>query len=247
MNGRHDYARHRLFVDAPLGSGQDVVLDKAAAHHLFTVLRRSEGDALLLFNGRDGEWAARITSVGKREGVVRVEMQTRAQKAEPDLWLLFAPLKKNRTDFVVEKAVELGVSKLVPVFTEYTNATRLNDARLRAQVIDAASQCERISVPDVAKAQKLDTVLRVWPKDRPLIFANEHIAGEGSALERLRSVGGPAAVLVGPEGGFSSGEVTKLRQMRGCVEISLGPRILRADTACVAALSLWQAISGDWT
>lgn len=242
---RHEYARHRLYVDESLCQGQVVPLDQGQAHYLFNVLRRGQGDRLVLFNGRDGEWGATITQAGKKKGVAVVETLLRAQITEPDIWLLFAPLKKGPMEILVEKSVELGVARLCPVITQYTNAPKLNLPRLRAQVIEAAEQCERLCVPDVAAARSLSDWLGDWPQDRALVFANEDRPPDGAHLIAGATV--PAAILIGPEGGFAPDEITRIESMAQARPISLGPRVLRAETAAIAALALWQSQMGDWT
>ena len=233
----------RLYVEHPLGEGQSVPLSREQAHYLFGVMRLSEGDAVALFNGRDGEWAARVADAGKRGGTLRCDTRMRPQGAPPDLWLLFAPIKKARTDFIVEKAVEMGVARICPVQTEFTNAERVRRDRLQAHAVEAAEQCGATWVPEVADLDRLDRVLATWPSERRLMFCDESEAGSGAGLPDTR---GPWAVLIGPEGGFSDIERSRLAAFEGAHAVSLGPRILRADTAAVAALTLWQAALGDW-
>ena len=236
-------AKIRLYVDQPLGQGQSVPLDKAQAHYLFGVMRLAVGDEVLLFNGRDGEWRASIAEAGKRHGLLACVEQTRALQMPPDLWLLFAPIKKARTDFIVEKAVEMGVRRLMPVMTEYTNSGRVQRDRLQAHAVEAAEQCGATYVPEVAEAVKLDRLLAEWDMARQIMFWDEALAG---ARPNLPAVPGPWAILIGPEGGFSQKEQARLRGMETAHPVSLGPRILRADTAAVAALALWQMALGDW-
>ncbi len=243
----------RLHVDQPLGEGQAVPLEGGQAHYLFNVMRLRPGDSVVLFNGRDGEFSARIESAGKRRGVALCTAQLRGMEMPPDLWLLFAPLKKARTDFIVEKAVELGVRRIVPVRSAYTNAERFRADRQQARAIEAAEQCGALYVPEVAPLRPLEQVLEGWEASRRILFADESRAGRSFALpggvagEAPRpSAPGPWAVLIGPEGGFSQAERARLARMEAVVPISLGPRILRAETAAIAALSLWQATLGDW-
>ncbi len=233
----------RLYVDHPLAPEQRVPLTREQAHYLGSVMRMGPGAGLLVFNGRDGEFAAEIVEAGKRGGVLFIAAQTRALMVPPDLWLLFAPIKKARTDFIVEKAAELGAARILPVQTAYTNAERIRRDRLQAHAIEAAEQCGGTYVPEVADLQKLDAVLDHWPEERRLIFCDETTAGEGRELS-----GGtdPSAILIGPEGGFSPEERARLRSLPFAETITLGPRILRADTAAVAALTLWQSQHGDW-
>ncbi len=250
----------RLFVDHPLGAGQTVPLDGGQANYLFNVMRLGVGDAVALFNSRDGEWSAAVAQAGKRRGVLTCMDRTAPLRMPPDLWLLFAPIKKARTDFIVEKATELGAARIIPVQTAYTNADRIRRDRLQAHAVEAAEQCGGTYVPEVADLIPLGALLDDWPADRTLVFCDESRAGPATDLQVPEPPGprpGPraeaqpdaparAAILIGPEGGFSPAErdlVAALPQSRA---ISLGPRILRADTAAVAALTLWQAAKGDW-
>ncbi|MHA7875379.1 16S rRNA (uracil(1498)-N(3))-methyltransferase [Roseivivax sp.] len=244
-------AQVRLYVDEPLGAGQQLALAREQAHYLFGVMRLAPGAVLHLFNGRDGEWRACVAEAGKRGGTLVVEDQTRAQQMPPDLWLLFAPVKKARTDFIVEKAVEMGVRRLLPVATEFTNSERIRQDRLQAHAREAAEQCGACFVPEVAPLAKLSQLLRDWPEDRRLMFCDEAEAhGPETRAARFAEAegrGAPWAVLIGPEGGFSEGERARLHELDFAAVAGLGPRILRADTAAVAALTLWQMRLGDWT
>lgn len=238
-------AKIRLYVDHPLGEGQTVPLDRDQAHYLFGVMRRGEGDAVLLFNGRDGEWRATVREASKRSGLLRTDEQTQPQQMPPDLWLLFAPIKKARTDFIVEKATEMGAARILPVQTAFTNSERIRQDRLQAHAVEAAEQCGGTYVPEVASLQKLDRLLSDWPEDRHLMFCDEALVG---AAQTLGTVGGDKwAILIGPEGGFSDAERTRLNALPFAHPVSLGPRILRADTAAVAALTVWQTTLGDWS
>lgn len=233
----------RLHLDAPLASGQPVQLSREAAHYLFTVMRLGPGAAVAVFNTRDGEWRARVTEAGRRAGTLAVEAALRPPAPPPDVWLLFAPLKKARTDFLVEKAVELGVARLIPVATDRTNAARVNDDRLRAHVIEAAEQCGAVFVPEVAPMAPLVEVLPEAAAGRRLWWCDEQLAtGVGSPVFSP----GPAAILIGPEGGFTDRERQRLSSLPGATAVRLGPRILRAETAALSALALWQAAAGDW-
>ena len=238
-------ARIRLFVVQPLGTGQSIPLTGDQAHYLFAVMRLGRGDGLFLFNGRDGEWRAEVAEVGRRGGVLVCVAQTAQLRLPPDLWLLFAPLKKARTDFIVEKAAELGVARIVPVQTDFTNAERIRQDRLQAHAVEAAEQCGGTFVPEVSGLVPLSRALAEWPAGRRILWCDEHLAGRPATLTGVIP-GGPWAVLVGPEGGFSEAEQARIRAMPQVVPVSLGPRILRADTAAVAALVLWQAALGDW-
>ncbi len=237
----------RLYVESPLAEGQSVGLDHERAHFLRHVLRLDRGDAVAVFNGRDGEWRAVIDGFGKGWCSLTVAQQRRVQSAAPDLWLLFAPLKKGRIDFVAEKATEMGVSLLWPVFTRRTDPNRVNSDRLRANAVEAAEQCERLSVPELAAPLPLARALADWPADRRLFLCAE--AGNARPIaEAMRETGPcPAALLIGPEGGFDQSELDELGKLPFVVPVGLGPRILRADTAVVAALACWQSLSGDWT
>lgn len=225
-----------------MGEGQTVPLDKDRALYLFAVMRLSVGDVLTLINGRDGAWDAQVVEGSKRGGVLLVKAQTAPQIAPPDLWLIFAPIKKVRTDFIVEKAVELGVARILPVVTDFTNEKARQD-KLQAHAVEAAEQCGGTYVPDVAEVTKLSAVLDGWG-DRRILFCDEGLVGTAANLASLTP--GPWAVLIGPEGGFSDSERARLHAMPQAQAISLGPRILRADTAAVAALTLWQTTLGDW-
>ena len=240
-------AKIRLYVEHPLGEGQTVRLDRAQAHYLFGVMRQVAGDALCVFNGRDGEWRATVVETGKRGGLLRAEARTGPQKDPPDLWLLFAPIKKARTDFIVEKATEMGAARILPVQTAFTNAERIRQDRLQAHAVEAAEQCGGTFVPQVTALQKLDRVLDTWPGDRHLLFCDEDLAGHASALPGGLVRGAPWAILIGPEGGFCEAERRRLHDLPGAHPTSLGPRVLRADTAAVAAMTVWQQAFGDWT
>jgi 16S rRNA (uracil1498-N3)-methyltransferase len=235
----------RLFVEYPLGQGQSVPLNRDQAHYLFGVMRQGVGAELLLFNGRDGEWRARVIEAGKRGGILTCEQQTRPLHTPPDLWLIFAPIKKARTDFIVEKATEMGAARILPVHTAFTNSERIRQDRLQAHAIEAAEQCGGTYVPEVAELQRLDRLLMDWPGERQLMFCDEVTAGTGVGLG-VNAPGGPWAILIGPEGGFSDAERARLAAMPSAHVVSLGPRILRADTAAVAAMTLWQQALGDW-
>ncbi|MXU66791.1 16S rRNA (uracil(1498)-N(3))-methyltransferase [Oceanomicrobium pacificus] len=238
-------ARIRLFVDAPLSGGQQVMLTRDQAHYLFGVMRQGVGAPVLLFNGRDGEWRAKVAEAGKRAGRLDVVEQTAAQALPPDFWLVFAPIKKARTDFIVEKACELGMRRIQPVFTAYTNSERLRRDRLQAHVVEAAEQCGGTFVPDVAEPVKFERLLADWPEGRQIVFCDESRDARPMA-EAVAGLTGPAAVLIGPEGGFSAQEAARLRARDDVIPVTLGPRILRADTAAAAALAILQSVAGDW-
>ena len=234
----------RLYLDHPLGDGQSVALSRDHANYLFNVMRLSVGDRVLVFNGRDGEFAAEVVHAAKRNGILMIGAQTKPLQAPPDLWLLFAPIKKARTDFIVEKATEMGAARILPVLTEFTNSDRLRQDKLQAHVIEAAEQCGATFVPEVAQLHKLGNVLSNWSDDRQILFCDEGLAGDALALDVPR--GGKWAILIGPEGGFSEVERERLINLPFVHRIGLGPRILRADTAAVAAMTIWQSTLGDW-
>lgn len=233
----------RLLVDHPLGTGQTVPLERDKAHYLFGVMRMGPGRTLLLFNGRDGEWRAEVTEAGKRGGLLTCVEPTRPLVMPPDLWLLFAPIKKARTDFIVEKAVEMGARRILPVQTDFTNSERIRRDRLQAHAVEAAEQCGATHLPEVADLARLDRLIADWPEGRRLMFCDEGMAGSAPALPDDPA---PWAILIGPEGGFSPAERDRLSALDFAHPVALGPRILRADTAAVAALTLWQSALGDW-
>ena len=248
-------AKVRLYVDHPLGAGQSVPLDRDQAHYLFGVMRLTVGARVLVFNGVDGEWRAEVVSAGKRTGELNCQEQTKPLQLPPDLWLVFAPIKKARTDFIVEKAAEMGAARIVPVQTEFTNSERVRQDRLQAHAVEAAEQCGGTFVPEVADLQKFDRLLADWPSDRRIMFCDEAEVGRASLSLIAAGAedgpdgtgrGTPWAIFIGPEGGFSDRERERLKAMEGSVTVSLGPRILRADTAAVAAMALWQKTLGDW-
>ncbi|WP_373049699.1 16S rRNA (uracil(1498)-N(3))-methyltransferase [Thalassovita aquimarina] len=234
----------RLYVDHPLGQGQSVPLDRDQAHYLFGVMRQQLGAQIALFNGRDGEWRAEVVEAGKRGGTLECREHTKPLQMPPDLWLIFAPIKKARTDFIVEKAAEMGAAKIIPVQTEFTNSERIRQDRLQAHAVEAAEQCGGTFVPEVTGLQKLDRLLADWPEGRKLMFCDEAEVGAGKVLGEAGP--GPWAILIGPEGGFSEAERKRLHALPFTHVVSLGPRILRADTAAVAALTVWQQALGDW-
>ena len=237
-------AKIRLYVEHPLAQGQSVPLDAGQAHYLFGVMRLSVGDAVALFNGVDGEYVAEVAEAGKRKGALLCGGQTRALQMPPDLWLCFAPIKKARTDFIVEKAAEMGAARIVPVGTEYTNSERIRRDRLQAHAVEAAEQCGGTYVPEVADLTRLDRLLADWPEDRQIMFCDEALVGAAETLGAAQ--GDKWAILIGPEGGFSPRERDRLHALPNAHAVSLGPRILRADTAAVAAMTLWQQQLGDW-
>lgn len=238
--------RHRLYVDADLAAGAEVWVTEQQAHYLLHVMRLTAGAEIALFNGRDGEWRAKLTETGKKKACLTAAEQLRPQLPEPDLWLLFAAVKRARIDLIVEKATELGVSVLQPVFTERTVMSRVGEDRLAAIAMEAAEQCERLTLPELRSPLSLQAALAKWAEGRILLMMDE--SGDGKPIaEALAEVPpGPAALLVGPEGGFAKSELDALSRLPFAVRVGLGPRTLRADTAVIAALSCYQAIRGDW-
>ena len=239
-------AKIRLFVGAPLTTGAQIEASPEQAHYLLRVMRLTRGARVLLFNGRDGEWLAEIVETGRRALRFACLMQTRPQTTVPDLWLLFAPVKKARMDFMVEKATELGCRRLVPVVTARTVAARVKQARLEALAIEAAEQSGRLEVPEVAEPVGLTALLANWEPRRRLWFCDEKGAGPPMPAALDTEKPGAAAILVGPEGGFTEEERSRIVAVGAARAVSLGPRILRAETAALAALALWQARHGDW-
>lgn len=240
-------AKTRLYIDSPLTNGGCIALSSDHARYLGSVLRLGAGDPVVVFNARDGEWRARLGALKKGRGELVVEEQVRPAEAEPGPWLVFAPLKKTPMDFVAEKATELGVERLIPAMTDHTAVTRLNTDRMHANAREAAEQCGRLTVPDVADLLPLQSVLAAWPEERVLFVMDETghgapIADIVAELPAQTSIG----LLVGPEGGFSASELDALCKLSFVRRAGLGPRILRAETAAVAALSCIQAWAGDW-
>lgn len=239
-------AKIRLYVEHPLGDGQTVPLDRGQANYLFNVMRQAVGAQVLLFNGQSGEWLAEVSQAGKRGGALTCLEQTKPLQMPPDLWLCFAPIKKARTDFIVEKAAEMGAARIVPMQTDYTNTGRFQRDRMQAHAVEAAEQCGGTFVPEVDEMLRIDRLLGSWDPARRIMFCDETLASSVPAS----LIGGspePWAIFIGPEGGFSEREREKLRGMAGATSVSLGPRILRADTAAVAAMTIWQQVLGDWS
>jgi 16S rRNA (uracil1498-N3)-methyltransferase len=236
----------RLFVSDDLAEGRALALSSEQSHYLAHVLRRARGDAALLFNGRDGEWLAQIETLDKRGLTLRVQKRTRAQTKLPDLWLLFAPIKRQRIDFVAEKATELGAAVLQPVITRRTVVDRVNLERLKAHAVEAAEQCGLLAVPDLRAPLDLVHLLDEWDGARRILYCDESGTAPPARDALAQAARGPWAVLVGPEGGFDDAEQAMLRTHPASLAVSLGPRIMRADTAAIAALALIQATLGDW-
>ncbi|MDP6346124.1 MAG: 16S rRNA (uracil(1498)-N(3))-methyltransferase [Alphaproteobacteria bacterium] len=234
----------RLYVELDLDAGGVLGLPANQAHYLRSVMRARPGQEVALFNGRDGEWRARIDGIGKGWVSLEVAERLRPQATAPDIWLLFAPIKRGRIDYLVQKATELGVGVLQPVSTKRTVVERINLVRLAATAAEAAEQCQRLSVPELRSVQPLDRLVDRWPVERRLLFCDE--AGAPPPVQALPAdLAGPWAILIGPEGGFDENERRWLRGLPFVVPVSLGPRVLRSETAAVAALALWQALLGD--
>ena len=230
----------RLFVEQPLAEGAQVQVAGNSAHYLLGVMRLKEGAPVKLFDDISGEYLATVSNAGKRDLVLKVETKLRERESVPDLWLVQALIKKDRFDWIAEKACELGAARFVPVLTARCVVDKVKEDRLRAQMIEAAEQCERTALPEIAPLTKLDALLKNWPEDRTLYFCNER------GGEQFAPISGPAAVLIGPEGGFTDEENASIWAHSAAKAVSLGPRILRSDTAAVAALSVWMAAAGDW-
>jgi 16S rRNA (uracil1498-N3)-methyltransferase len=241
------FTRIRLYVEDALADGQALTLGRDQSHYLANVMRRGVGDRVAVFNGRDGEHWAEISDA--RRGAVSLALgaQFREQTQEPDLWLAFAPIKRAAVDFLAAKATELGVSRLIPVMTARTNTERVNTKRLRAIAVEAAEQSERLSVPEISEPVRLSALVDTWPPDRSLLVGDETGAGRPVAVAAGEiAAGSPLAVLTGPEGGFAPDELDRIRELTFVIPIGLGPRVLRADTAALAALAVVQAVAGDW-
>ena len=234
----------RLFVTQPLSAGAQVMLEGPQAHYLARVMRAAPGDPVVLCDGLTGEWAARVVRTGKREIELLAAINLRPREQVPDFWLCPALLKKDRFDLVLEKATELGIRAIRPVLTRRCVADKLNPERARAIVVEAAEQCARTALPELAPPVKLDALLREWPADRTLFFADE--LGGTPAAQAFTAHTGPAALLTGPEGGFDDAERAAIRACPQAVAISLGPRILRGETAAIAGVAAWMALAGDW-
>ena len=236
----------RLHIDATMGAGAFLSLGKEQSHYLLTVMRLQADAAVLVFNGRDGEWLARVATPSRKQATLTLVECTRPQPGATDMHYCFAPLKHARLDYVVQKAVEMGASVLQPVLTQHTQVARLNHDRMQANAIEAAEQCGILTLPEIRPELRLEALLSTWPADRRLVFCDE-AAPSGSPLGALAGIArGPLAVLIGPEGGFTEAERARLAALPMVTRLSLGPRILRADTASVAALALLQATLGDW-
>ncbi|SFF74899.1 16S rRNA (uracil1498-N3)-methyltransferase [Novosphingobium sp. CF614] len=235
----------RLFVPGPLAAGTSIVIEAGQAHYLAKVMRVAPGDTVVLCDDVTGEWTARVAAAGKRDVVLEPRERLRGREQVPDFWLCAALLKKPNFDLVLEKATELGVRRIQPIVTRRCVADKLNPERARMIVTEAAEQCARTALPELAPVARLDALLRDWPRERTLFFADEQ--GGDPAAAVFSAQAGPAALLVGPEGGFDDGERAAVRAHPGARAISLGPRILRGETATIAACALWMALAGDWS
>lgn len=246
MNDNPDYTRNRIYVEGRLAAGEKLLLPSHQYHYLADVLRFQEGDAIALFNGSDGEWLGRFYREGKKAGGVRIENKIGGQREVPDIWLVFAPIKNQAIEYLVQKATELGVSKLIPVKTDYAQMKRVNLERLERNAIEAAEQTGRTNVPPISEMVDLPALLAGWPTERMLCYGDEN--GTGLTARELQSSGlkQPLALLIGPEGGFSPNEHYMLSKSAFTKAISLGPRVLRAETAAVAGLTLLMLSAGDW-
>lgn len=244
----YDFAAPRLFLDAPLQEGAVLPLDRAQANYLLNVLRLGDGDGVLVFNGRDGEWRTLVRATGRKAAVLVCAEQARPQTAGPDLHYLFAPLKHARLDYIAQKAVEMGASRIAPVITRRTQSSRVNLDRLRANAIEAAEQCGIVTIPEILAEESLGAALGRLEADRLLVFCDEDapVANPVAALAAAGNRPAKLAVVVGPEGGFAPEERELLLARERTLRLSLGPRVLRADTAGVAALALVQSVLGDW-
>jgi 16S rRNA (uracil1498-N3)-methyltransferase len=245
---RYDFRTPRLFVETPLTAGAGFALAPAQSNYLFNVLRRRPGDPVLVFNGHDGEWRASLAGAARKRAALTVVEQTRLQPTPGDLHYWFAPLKHARLDYMVQKAVEMGANRLQPVLTRHTQAERVNLSRMRANTIEAAEQCGILTVPELGEPMRLTDALAGLERDRLLVFCDEDadVKDPVAALAAARDRQAGVSVLIGPEGGFAEDERTAILRHTSVVRLALGPRILRADTAAVAALALVGAVIGDW-
>ncbi len=235
----------RLYISQALTVNQKVVLEAQQSHYLLNVMKLRKGEILNCFDNQSGEYSCELLEISKKQAVLEVKSRMKEYMQCPDIWLLFAPVKKDNTDFIIQKATELGVRKIIPVLTKYTITERVKKERFSAQSIEAAEQCRRTDLPEIADIVKLEELLNNWDKKRTLYYMDESLSGQ-SAKEIFLKAPAPCAILVGPEGGFSEKEFTLLKTLPFSKAVSLGNRILRAETAVVAALSCWQAMSGDW-
>ena len=243
---RANFRLQRLFIDQPLKQGLAINLEREQANYLLNVLRLKDDSQLLIFNGSDGEWLAKLQQEGRKKAVLLLQEQTRPQPAQSDLVILFAPIKVGRLEYMVQKMVEMGAGTIQPVFTDHTQLHKINDKRLAANILEAAGQCGVLSIPEIKPAQKLSELLSQWDTSRQIVFCDEGTKTNNPVAELNAQTAEKFALLIGPEGGFSNQEREILRSLKHVTPIPLGPRILRADTALVAAIALLQATIGDW-
>lgn len=236
----------RLFVDVDLIEGKSFELLPEKSHYICNVMRCKTGDIIKCFNAKSGEFLCHIDQIDKKHSILTPQKQIREAEAEEGIWLLFAPLKKDKTDFVIEKAVELGVGRIIPIITRYTNSEKIKTDRFVAQAIEASEQCERLSVPDISTPQKLEQLIKQWDTNRILFFMDERRKGIAAIKAFQEASNKSIAILIGPEGGFSDEEAKLLDAQSFVKNVNLGPRILRAETAALASLAVYQACDGDW-
>ncbi len=237
----------RLYIKEPLAQNKIITLDEEQTHYLKNVIRATQNTPIQCFDNQTGEFSAILISLEKKQGQLQITHQLKKYTPCPDIWLLFAPLKKDKTDFVIEKATELGCRKIQPVITQYTMTKNIRLERYIAQSIEAAEQCRRTDLPEISTPKELKEILRTWDKERPLFFMDESLQSKNFLTILKENPSNKAALLIGPEGGFSNEEQETLRSLTFAKGATLGPRILRAETAVAAALSCWQMISGDWS
>ena len=237
----------RLYIKEPLAQNKIITLDEEQTHYLKNVIRATQNTPIQCFDNQTGEFSATVISLEKKQGQIQITHQLKKYTLCPDIWLLFAPLKKDKTDFVIEKATELGCRKIQPVITQYTMTKNIRLERYIAQSIEAAEQCRRTDLPEISASKELKEILRTWDKERPLFFMDESLQSKNFLTILKENPSNKAALLIGPEGGFSNEEQETLRSLTFAKGATLGPRILRAETAVAAALSCWQMISGDWS
>lgn len=235
----------RIYTNKLLSENTLICLEDKQHNYISNVLRMKIGDVLNVFDGQTGEYTAEITEINKKKCFLRIEQKIKELSLSPDIWLLFSPLKKDNTDIIIQKATELGVRKIIPIITRYTNSEKIRLERFAAQSIEASEQCRRTDIVEISPPQKFENVLKEWPDDRTLFFLNERGSGE-NIIKKMQTHTGKAAVLIGPEGGFCEDEIKKVLENPKVCDISLGKRILRAETAVISALSCWQAVNGDW-
>lgn len=237
----------RLYVTDKLETNKIIILEEEQTHYLKNVVKYTIGDNLLCFDNQSGEYLCNITEIGKKKTTLLVKEKTKDLYICPDIWLLFAPLKKDKTDFVIEKATELGCRKIIPTLTKYTITSNVKTSRYISQSIEASEQCRRTDLPEISEAIELKKLLQNWDKERTLFFMDETLQSKNFLTALKESKNPKSAILIGPEGGFSEEELALLRSLDFCIGATLGPRILRAETAATSALSCWQLISGDWS